>query len=513
MANTTEFLPNEYMVFEADQVLTNDHLNQLFNYLDQQNRWTRNKLIGIGIVCGLNIVQHTGVIEVTKGCGVTSQGYLIVLDDKQYSYYLPYNAIPQPNDLPFTYPNNALPFYQTFCAGKTIYYLLTDDDYNALEAGDKSNALLISDANANNAFADLVLVLFLEANEMDLKNCDVFDCNNKGEKMLFNIRALLVKSGDLPQLPQQTTTPPMNVNISGIKRSLASSITQKRITATSISNMKANTGAGLKETGLLHLQPLSLGAPQISLKRFNVPYTDIKSTDDVINAFVKLVDDATLSSVADAFNYCYNQYQSLLDDTATGFPTLFDDLKTVRDNILKTYPLFIQYFYDFIDDLSKAYDEFKLKVSQLMYACCPDENLFPLHLVLGSATGNTKGFAKDAYRTYFMYSPLFAKQQDETSETQFLFRRMQILVREFVTVNSSNQRSLNVSILPSLYQQALLSQRAIPYYYTVNDAGNELYNYWSYYKTVRGLSTQNLNYNASPIQQRCCSVESIVVRH
>ena len=49
MANT-----NEYIVFEADQVLTNDHLNETFSYLDQQNRWTRNKLIGIGIVCGFN---------------------------------------------------------------------------------------------------------------------------------------------------------------------------------------------------------------------------------------------------------------------------------------------------------------------------------------------------------------------------------------------------------------------------------------------------------------------------
>ena len=65
--------PNEYLVFEADQVLTNDHLNQMFYYLDQQNRWTRNKLIGMGIVCGLNLVQHAGVIEITKGCGITAQ--------------------------------------------------------------------------------------------------------------------------------------------------------------------------------------------------------------------------------------------------------------------------------------------------------------------------------------------------------------------------------------------------------------------------------------------------------
>src|ERR1700733_3081804 len=99
MANT-----NEYIVFEADQVLTNDHLNETFSYLDQQNRWTRNKLIGIGIVCGFNIVHRTGVIEITKGCGVTSQGYLILKDAARYAYMITYSPVDQPADLPFIYP-------------------------------------------------------------------------------------------------------------------------------------------------------------------------------------------------------------------------------------------------------------------------------------------------------------------------------------------------------------------------------------------------------------------------
>ena len=42
-----------YPVFEANQVLTNAHLNDLFEYLDEQTRLTRANLIGIGIACGL----------------------------------------------------------------------------------------------------------------------------------------------------------------------------------------------------------------------------------------------------------------------------------------------------------------------------------------------------------------------------------------------------------------------------------------------------------------------------
>ncbi len=512
MATTTELTPNEYMVFEADQVLTNDHLNKLFNYLDQQNRWTRNKLIGVGIVCGLNIVQHTGVIEITKGCGVTSQGYLIILDEaKQYTYYLPYTGVDQPKDLPFTYPGN-LPFFKPFNANKTIFSLLTDDDFTALEADAKKDAQTLSSANANNLLDDYAVVLFLEASELDLKNCDAFDCNNKGEKMTLNPRALLVKKSELPVLQKSLPVIPVNINIGTIKppvattgisgiKPLMKTTSFKGNTAVakpSVMGIQSNLSTGFTGFTPFPLLPIfSIKPPDISLKRFNVPYTDLKTTDDVINAFAKLVDDATLSAVATAYNYSYSHYKDVLNDDATGFPTLLNDLKAQRDAILKNNPVFIQYFYDFIDDLTKAYYEFRTKVSLLLSACCPDENLFPLHLVLGAATANTKDFTKDAYRTYFIYSPLFAKQENAISETQFLFRRMQILVSEFVTILPDTTQAAAIQILPGLYKQAPLSQRTIPYYYTVNESNNELYKYWNYYKTIRNDQASNISYNSN----------------
>ena len=70
-----------YPIFEANQVLSDLHLNEIFNYLDEQDRLTRANLIGIGIVCGLEISfdQSTApTIQLTKGCGVTSEGYLVL---------------------------------------------------------------------------------------------------------------------------------------------------------------------------------------------------------------------------------------------------------------------------------------------------------------------------------------------------------------------------------------------------------------------------------------------------
>ncbi|MEO8862521.1 MAG: hypothetical protein ABI358_13925 [Ginsengibacter sp.] len=442
--------PNEYLVFEADQVLTNDSLNQMFYYLDQQNRWTRNKLIGIGIVCGLEIVLNPGVIEITKGVGVTSQGYLIIIPDpKSCTYYTPYSPIDTPNDLPFTYPGD-LPFYKSFCAGKNIYLLLTDVEYDALETDQQNMAQTISSAT-DKFFNDYVVVLFLEANEMDLKNCDAFDCNNKGEKMMLQVRPLLVKKTDLPGKP--------NGN-----------------------NDNENT------TNII--------APIAALKRFNVPSQSLQSSDDIINAFVNLVDDGTLSAVANAYNYCYQNYSSLLNNPSD-FKTLLNDLKNFRNIILQKNPLFIQYFYDFIDDLIKAYKEFVFKIRGMLSACCPDENLFPLHLVLGEASVNSSALVNDIFRIYFIYSPLFSKQGNGTSETAFLYRRMELLVKEFTILFQASFRQIATRITPSLYEFHWLSERAIPYYYNVNDVGNELYQSWNYYKSSHGIADRNLGYNAT----------------
>lgn len=446
--------PNEYLVFEADQVLTNDHLNQMFYYLDQQNRWTRNKLIGIGIVCGLDIIQLPGIIEITKGCGITSQGYLILLNTKQYTYYIPYSPIDQPNDLPFTYPGD-LPFYKPYCTGKTIYLLLNDDEYDALESNQQNEVRTIS-SSPDKFLNDYVVVLFLEASEMDLKNCDVFDCNNMGEKIMLQVRPLLVKISDLPPAPKDER-----------------------------SNKNGTSS------------PSKLKAPEVALKRYNVPYNSLQTSDDVLNAFIQLVDNNTLSAVAKAYLFCYEKYKYLLNEPANPFTTLFSDLKNFRDVILKNNPVFIQYFYDFIDDLLKAYFEFRDKISELMSACCPDENLFPLHLVLGEASANTNAFEHGAYRTYFIYSPLFAKQETKVSETVFLFRRMQIMVKEFTILIPQSLREFPIKITPSQYEFSWLSQRAIPYYYKVNESGSELYKFWNHYKTTQGNAAFNLSYNAS----------------
>src|SRR3954469_24781939 len=88
-------LPNlQYPRFVADQVLTSDNLDDLFTYLDDQDRITRTNLIGIGIVCGLNVETAADgpSIKITKGTGITSEGYLVALDETSYPQFITFDA-------------------------------------------------------------------------------------------------------------------------------------------------------------------------------------------------------------------------------------------------------------------------------------------------------------------------------------------------------------------------------------------------------------------------------------
>src|SRR5690554_5895 len=88
-----------YPVYQADQVLTNGHLNNLLNYLEQQGRLSRMKLIGNGIACGLEISAEADRILIGKGVGLTTQGYLISQCDEEYTHYAPYSFPDLPEDL------------------------------------------------------------------------------------------------------------------------------------------------------------------------------------------------------------------------------------------------------------------------------------------------------------------------------------------------------------------------------------------------------------------------------
>ncbi|HNW52904.1 MAG TPA: hypothetical protein PKN21_01485, partial [Bacteroidales bacterium] len=459
-----------YPVFEADQVLTNRHLNDMFNYLEQHDRLTRIKLIGSGIVCGLEVsFQQKESISISKGCGLTSQGYLISFCDTVFTHFMPYNTRNFPADLLFMQQCDEAapaekPFYRdAFKDG--IFELLSAARLQELKPGEKQNAVAFAD-NTKLDLKKYAVVLFLETEEENLKNCDTNDCNDKGSRMDFEVRALLVEKAVLNKLKQQQEVP-------------------------------VPIGKPTVTPDLHHVE----------LKRYNVPVQDLKSSDEVLQAFAALVDDAKLRSISEVLNYCFARYYYLLEDeTFNPFENVFEQFKKLRDEILKNSPILIQYYFDFIDDVLKAYYEFKHKVFEVSTSCCGNEMKFPLHLKLGEATEDTSLAVQSNYREYFIYSPLFDDQKNKLAEIRLLFTRLKLLISMADFNSIRNFGNNTVKITPSRYGQVDLSERCIPFHYNVTDPGNELYRYWNYDKTRRGNYRFNLGYNAF----QYCTADNVV---
>jgi hypothetical protein len=461
-------IANTFPVFEPDQVLTNRHLNDLFNYLDQQDRLTRCKLLGSGIVCGLDISHTTDTINITKGCGLTSQGYIILFCDhigaNGYKFYMPFTRPPIPKDIHLIFqcgPEPSLeniPFYSSTtgssfnaAANNSIFLLLTKEEFDALD--DQTGVIPLSQSQP---LDDYAVVLFLDINELSLKNCDTNNCNDKGSRMELEVKPLLV---------------------------------HKKL----LNSRNGNTG---NDPRFRHIE----------LRRYNVPVQNLTSTDDVLNAFLALLDDSTLERLALDLEQSFNQYRHLVPGiNSNPFGTL-TDLKENLDFIINFRPVLIQYYYDFVYDLILALYEFRHRIFEMNSECCFDEMSFPFHLTLGEAVVNTSSNVQSAYRQYFIYSPLFDRENERSAEIRSLLMRMILMYQDFLLTQKAFRENrvgfpLDIRITPSQYSHHFLSERCIPYYYKVvhdqQDAiPEDLYYYWNYHKTRRGNARYNLSYNA-----------------
>ena len=86
-------ISSEYTIFEKDQILTEDQLNSVTQYLDDQDRLTRIMLTGVGLVCGLNVRRSGNTISLTQGLGITTDGDLVQLaSNKSFNRFKAYSS-------------------------------------------------------------------------------------------------------------------------------------------------------------------------------------------------------------------------------------------------------------------------------------------------------------------------------------------------------------------------------------------------------------------------------------
>ena len=431
-----------YPVFEANQVLTNAHLNDLFEYLDEQTRLTRANLVGIGIVCGLTM-EFNGVdtLSVTKGCGITSEGYLILEPaDVDLIAVRPYVL---PTD--YGYP----PFVDASAEQRPQYplwELLTDDD--------EDDAVLLTDPLLG--LEDKAVLLFLELRKDGQRTCVPNNCDDRGARVTATLRRLLVDVTDLKKILDTAST--------------------------------ATTYLGADLTERLQL-------PDLRMPRFDVPNLGAVSTAQVLQAFQQCFTAGRLGlagRTGQALSKLYEAFKPVVDDL---FPR--DPFSTFNDRFgfLDAAPddpeqvLFMQYYWDLFDDLLAAYDELRWTGVELLCACCPPSDLFPRHLMVGVLDPDT--FDTADYRHHFVRSPALGDCVDRSRRVRQLFHRLVAMLASF----SEQPADRGIRVTPSRWGDVPLSKKAIPFYYR-QDGAPPLYELWDPVRTAVRRANQNLGYRA-----------------
>lgn len=424
--------------FVPDQLLTSDDLNEMFDYLDEQGRMTRSNLVGIGIVCGLQIKTPSAKnsITITKGVGVTSEGYLVRFDrDMVYTAYKSFDAVKE------EYYSK---FVNTGVNPKSQKFTLLELKPDITDGGTELSAI-------PGTLSQYIVLLFVELLQEQNKNCDPNSCDDKGIKTTVTIRPLLISKNE----------PTLNALI-------------------------GSTGNPLSFSPFYAL-------PEVRMPRWDVTNTSPVQSEDLLKAYTNALSDSFLTKVESALVNASNVFSAFLNTAGanpfTGWKSNFSFLRnlTTRPQIL-----YLQYHYDLISDLLQAYDEFRKLGNTILSTCCPDTGLFPRHLLLGEAVST--GSMISSYRHYFIYSPLF-ERKNLILELRFLFSKMELMKNNIFIppfVSATETPHNDIRITPSVLSDAPLSVKAIPYYYKPV----QLYPSWSFDKTLRGKANQNLSYHA-----------------
>ena len=440
----------KYPIFEPDQVLTSTHLNMLVTYLEEQDRLSRNKLHGIGVVCGFKVSRetnnsgNTSSILISKGVGITSAGYLINLEDSVCASYRKYT--------------DAAKYDRWIVNEKQVELLelLTNEDVEDLAEDVEVKKLTgLSEAQVQ----QLAVVLYLERLDVDLKNCTPDDCNDKGTERQFRVRKLLVSKQHLRTLIADEH----GLDPDASEASLEAHINMRH-----------------------HLR-------ELKLQPFRPPRLDEVQVEHIVGQFNVRIRQAippVSSAVADVLKV----HEDLLNHkkiNTSPASNLQQKLFDKQGQLEQTNAPGLQYLYDHLFDLRDAYEELRQKSFELVSACCPDENLFPLHLMVGEVIP-ADDCAPSIYRHHFIKAPYHGNQQHLKREIAGLLRRLILLIEGFEVPQVQE-----VKITPSQDADQRLSHRAIPYYYNNVNGDKNLYKYWNQEFLRPCEYEQNLSFHAS----------------
>lgn len=380
---------SKYPLFEANQVLTNAHLNQLFAYLDEQQRLSRAYLTGIGPICGLQVSLDGSTVKVSKGLGISSDGYLIF--ENQPRSFSKHRSL-----TPLALAADDLQ-YSPFRSGSSQWPLweLLPNEASGSGVADNTPALL----------ADKVVVVWLELKQTSNRNCSPNNCDDKGSSIESRCRYFLV----------QINNP--------------------------VGNLTPFAPKQLPEVPLARLH----FASNADLLNYQTLYRNFFTT--------AVAGKTPAQRLLDAINLAFTALNQEMPGLDIGqLPQLPNRFNLPAGDIAG-----IQYYYDWLRDLTAAYHELRQVYLQTSAECLPSGN-FPRHLLLGAVVPA----GKPDYRQGLIPAQAMTLGNGRREKLRFLFERLKQMLQQFnLVINSSSP----IKFTPSLHGQTTLSGKALPFYY------------------------------------------------
>jgi hypothetical protein len=442
--------------FEDNQVLTAEQLNKVVQYFDYQERITRARLIGVGIVCGLNIVFERNAITVTKGVGVTSDGDMIVLETDKTLISAQVLNDQKANYAPFQKLRDA--------NGALRIWELTE----VADAGDSDDLTPLSSFFDNrNRPQDYVILAYLSQHLHDTDQCSSDECENKGLVHVSDLKFLALTKADYDLINDESACCG-DAYFSLPEVSIPRVLLNERDNIFSYADFQAAYRKQIEIGGAALKEPLTFAvASARTLSACMMESGVIKNNPRLSTGF----STAVLTDRAGASVDLHAQ----LMNKVTSF--------TASNTILG-----IQYVYDCIREVADAYYEYKEKLFELCHGCCYDAAAFPKHIALGLLVEDAT-VTPCKYRDCFIESPILNHKDDPLREAVMLFMRLLQMVQTFDIRTGAR---IPVRITPSKGIAGDVSSRSIPYYYNAAS----LFTNWNPQKTFRRREKTNLGYDA-----------------
>jgi hypothetical protein len=462
---------NQLAHFMPNQVLTDVQLNSVVDYLEQQERFTRQRLIGIGVVCGLqaNLIVNGNfsTVEISPGVGVTSCGFLINIPDK----------------LVLTKQHN----YNT--SGYDLF-----DPYDFLELLPDNTATANAAPLYTRQTTDQVVVLYLDIDDKPNGKCVGENCDDKGNSWVLTVRVLLINKDDADAVLMLVNFLP---DTNSFEPYFNPDYMMPKVYIERFGNNNNDPGANFILPSILSFDDFENAYRTIILQ------ASVRVANAIYNAW-NLTNDAFLAS-----NVFGTQLQSVnpfadYDKGTAATNALAIQLADLLDQGNSLYkPGNCQYIYDFLRDLTDTYHELRSELFAYFADCCPPYGIFPRHLNLGLLRATVFGqLNPDDYAPPTVYRHFFIPSHTETAQVIYLKKikqqiqrlQLQIASLDFTGILLGSDKE-QIKIIPDKNCAEELGNRSIPFYY--EQVNSRLYNFWNYAKLIQNRPFENRSYFAN----------------